>query len=85
MVEKLSVPKMNEHLTNPKGTKLLPVADYTFVLHRALKGGRFNCLQKLSLIQYLDAPVSTKALQTISPILVRKVIPLEDPTITCAI
>ena len=76
---------MNEHLTNPKGTRLLPIGDHTFVLYKALKGGRFNCLQKLLLIQDLDAPVSTKAFQTTSPILVGKVVPLEDPTITCAI
>ena len=43
-VEKLYVPKMNEHLTIPKGARLLPVADHTFVLHKALKSGRFNCL-----------------------------------------
>ena len=34
-------------------------------------------------MQDLDAPVSTRVLQIISPILVGKVVPLDDPTITC--
>ena len=40
--EKLSLPKVNKHLTIPKGTKLLPLADFTLVLHNALNGGKFN-------------------------------------------
>ena len=42
-VVKLSDPNVNKHLTSPKGTRLLPVADCVFVLHRALKDGKLNC------------------------------------------
>ena len=52
-VVKLSDPNINEYLTIPKGTRLLLVADCMFVLHRALKDGKFSCfIEALTYTRY---------------------------------